>query len=157
MNEYQIALIVSWCFGGVSIIAYLLSWCCQWAWAWVDDSKMDEENWLSSKVSISQWRYPVYKTTGELAGYAKDKKHKGIKGVLSLTEGVDFIRPQYRCGYLFAGALFSLAPFLSLVAFKVYPVAIASAMLVLIAFMGRFSRRHKKMFDEHTKDKAAHQ
>lgn len=39
---------------------------------------------------------------------------------------------------------------------KLYALALFVASLVAIAFVARFARRHKKLFDKHIKDPEAH-
>lgn len=48
------------------------------------------------------------------------------------------------------------APTIIYLALKFYPVAIAASILVLMAHIARFARRHKKLFDRHIKDPLAH-
>jgi hypothetical protein len=49
-----------------------------------------------------------------------------------------------------------LAPIVATAAFLFYPIAIAAGLLVLIAHIARFAKRHKKLFDKHIKDPLAH-
>jgi hypothetical protein len=37
-----------------------------------------------------------------------------------------------------------------------YPLTLTGATLCLVAFLARFARRHKKLFDKHLKDPEAH-
>jgi len=168
MNEYQMAMLVGVCLFGAGVAAYIFSWIAQWAWAWVDDSKTGKKNWISSKVTLSRWKYPVYnKCEAELEengtdglsvfGYAKDKKLNGCS-VHGLIEEEDYIYtwriPLGSYPYIIISFLF--APIFCVFAIKAYPVTIGIATALLLAHLARFSRRHKKMFDEHVSDKNAH-
>lgn len=167
MNEYQIAI---WC--GVTIaalwlVAYILCWIGQWAWAWVDDDEIDSSNWLAGKIHFSKWKYPVYNNYGigleeavkenkKPFGYAKDKKHEN-KSIGKLTEGVDYkYSHSVGGGIITLSFLTSLLPILFVVSLHFYPIVLAVLILATIAWVARFSRRHKKLFDKHIQDKDAH-
>jgi hypothetical protein len=137
MNEYQIASIVG-CVIAISwIVAYFLCWTGQWAWAWVDDSKVGSKNliidFLTKRAGYTDRDscvFPYYTPDGDSA------------------DGT----------WLFVRALLitSLAPMLSVLCVKFYPVALFALLFLALAWATRFSRRHKKLFDKHIVDKDAH-
>jgi len=137
MNEYQIAGLS---FAGIIALwhlAYILCWFIQWSWSWVDDSKMGKVNTLVRKVA-------------HLSGFEDydgcwDYKHKKSEG------RSDGFGPFYAITF---GT--GLLPIVLVVAIEFYPIALSIAVLILMAHLARFSRRHKKIFDEHVKDKSAH-
>jgi hypothetical protein len=162
MNEYQIASIVGGVIAVGWFVAYVLCWLGQWAWAWVDDSEVGKRNWLASKINFSKWKYPVYLYSESFEngdkphGYAKDKKYNNTK-CGGLREGVD-----YKYGFNTYGGIISttfitsLIPMFAVISFNLYPVTLAFLCVALIAWVARFSRRHKKLFDKHIVDKDAH-
>jgi hypothetical protein len=78
--------------------------------------------------------------------------------VNNLKEGCDYIYRwrtplgSYPC--LVVASFF--APMVCLFAVTAYPITIGVLTVLLLAHLARFSRRHKKMFDEHIEDKNAH-
>jgi hypothetical protein len=158
MNEYQMAIIIGGGITALFIVAYLLCWVCQWAWAWVDDGKASDKNWIAKKVRFSRWKYPVYlgDNREKPFGYAKDKKHEG-KSVSGLDSGVDYHCTHNVYGGYFSAALLSfLLPASVLIAAKFYAVTLIILVVMLIAYLARMVIRNQKMFDEHVKDKKAH-
>jgi len=168
MNEYQIAWIIGACVSGAAVAAYIFSWIAQWAWAWIDDSEIGKRNWVASKIQVNAWKYPVFNASEReikeygadqlrVFGYAKDKTLEN-GSVHSLEEGKDYIYTWRVPLGSFPGVVFAcfFAPIACLLAIKIYPVTIGIATALLLAYLARFSRRHKKMFDDHLSDKAAH-
>ena len=158
MNEYQIAIFASGLIAAFIVVLYIL--------CWVDDSEIDNENILSKHMTLrrfSKWKYPVWdgrKTDYEKPfGYAKDESLND-SSVHDLREGVDYLYdwrfPVTLGGFLSSTVIVSLMPIISLLAFKFYHVLIPILSLFLLAHLARFARRHKKMFDDHVKDKDAH-
>jgi len=137
MNEYKIAILC----GGIIVIgwivAYVLCWIGQWAWAWVDDSKVGQRNlivkYLANKNGFDDYHGSVFDYKGKKKGYSD--------GLWS------FMR-----AFLFTVTL----PFVLLMTIKLYPIALAILCMALVAWVARFSRRHKKLFDKHIVDKDAH-
>lgn len=167
MNEYQIAVVCGIGLGLCWLLAYLLCWLGQWAWAWVDDSEISLENWLAKRVNFSKWKYPVHNDYGEALkraakngkkpfGWAKEKKHEH-KSVGELKHGKEYVYSHERVPGILSLILLSMAlPMFVLIAFKLYSVALIILTLMVIAWVARFSRRHKKLFDKHITDKEAH-
>lgn len=166
MNEYQIAIFASGFIAAFLVVLYVLCWVGQWAWAWVDDSEIDNENILSKHMTLrrfSKWKYPVWngrKTDSKKPfGYAKDESLND-SSVHNLREGVDYLYdwrfPVTLGGFISSTVIVSLMPIISLLAFKFYYVLIPILSLFLLAHLARFARRHKKIFDDHVKDKGAH-
>lgn len=167
MNEYQMAFGLgasAFCFVGV---AYILCYVCQWVWSWVDDGEMSSVNWLCEKTRLTKWKYPVYNAHGDCLrrkrdrgdkpfGYAKDKKNKN-KGVSGLIEGKDYVY-SFNLSTTCLPFMFSLLalPMAALIAFKLYPVTLFIGTSIAVAYLSRFARRSKKLFDKHVTDKDAH-
>lgn len=169
MNEYEMALGVSALVFITCIASYLLCWAVQWSWSWVDDSEISSENWLAAKCKWAEWKYPVYNAYGqgleeavknnkEPFGYAKDKKHKN-KGVGELVHGTDYVysRSFKLDSHLPVMMLFlSMLPILLVIAFNFYPLTLSIISTAMIAYLARFARRSKKLFDKHVTDKDVH-
>ena len=154
MNEYEIAVVVGSCLAVLWFVAYVFCWIGQRAWAWVDDSEAGD-NWFYSKIISSfkgRHKYTVRWANGKIYGYIKNKADHGKHfGDVNESE----IRGQFTfISLTFLIPMFS--PIIALGAFKLYPITLSIAVLCAVAYLARFTRRNKKMFDEHTKDKNAH-
>ena len=139
MNEYQIAAIS--CIGLMAfwLVTYLLSWGIQWAWSWVDDSEIGKRNWIVRK--IAHWRGYEDRDT-----YISSFLYTDKSGDMS-----DGSNPFFLVAFVT-----SIIPMTLVLSINFYPVALSVLTLTLIAHVARFSRRHKKIFDEHVKDKSVH-
>lgn len=139
MNEYQICIAVGGCIAAFVLASYVLCWIGQWVWAWVDDSEIFECNVLIYCVMVKALRY---ESSGGVWDYIKDTK--------SGTRKSD--------GLIAFALLLSLSavPLLSYLSFVFYQVFLCTASVVAIAYLARFARRHKKLFDKHVKNEDAH-
>lgn len=121
----------------VWVAALLIGWIFVGAWAWIDDS---------NKVSHN----PVVVFAMRLFGYKKQNSnlypYVNSKGI-----GADCFLATVPCAL---GAF--LTPAIIYISVKFYPVPIAIVIFILLAHLARFTRRHKKVFDEHIKDNSAH-
>jgi len=152
------------------VAAYFLCWCVQCCWAWVDDSNVSHNNWLSANVAPSKWKYPVYNGYGQSLdravknkekpfGYAKNKDFSGtgINDKQSLERGVDYKYSHDVYSGLWVVALASsIAPVALLVAYSLYAITLFFVSTALIMYISRMIVRHKKLFDKHIKDTDAH-
>ncbi|MEQ4254280.1 hypothetical protein [Pseudomonas syringae] len=110
-----------------------------WAktWGWIDDSKPGRNPVLELMARLRGW---VPYTT-EHGGYFWWKDKEGAT------------KCDVVFAYAFTAFLLPLATFLSI---KFYPVLLTALTLLLLAYVARFARRHKKLFDKHLKDPEAH-
>ena len=169
MNEYEIAFYCGIGLSAFCIIAYVFSWIVQWTWTWVDDGKAPETNWLVDKTAFSKWKYPVHNDYGEelerkakadskcnAFGYSKEKENNH-KSVHELRHGEDYLY-THQLSSMYSWIVLGAIPLPMIVIFlyDVYPVTLTIGVLIVLAHLARFSRRHKKIFDEHVKDKSAH-
>ena len=107
-------------------------------WAWIDDSEEGRNPILESLAKLRGWTQ--YTTEGSSKYlWWKDKKGETQADVLLPFAFADFFAP--------------LAVFLSI---RLYPVLLTVLTLLVIAYVARFARRHKKLFDKHLKDPEAH-
>lgn len=140
-NAYQIAIgsgliiLAGW------IVAYLLCWIGQWAWAWVDDSKAGDNNVLISKILTKVFGLEYKKDR------FNDMEWHSKSGSRVFEYGL------YVCMFW---VLTSLIPLAIVLCIKFYYVALSLFSLCCLMFLSRFARRHKKLFDKHVKDKEAH-
>jgi len=137
MNGYEMAF---WCgviIALVWLLAYFLCWACQWAWAWIDDSKVNKANLIVSSLA----KFDGWDDDGTNSMYYS-KKGSGYE------EGFTVFL-KYSLGT-------SVLPVLSFICFDFYTVTLCALSLIAIARLARFSRRHKKLFDKHVKDPEAH-
>ncbi|MEE5088416.1 hypothetical protein V2J74_27050 [Pseudomonas alliivorans] len=112
-----------------------------WAhtWAWIDDGKPGRNPVLELMARLRGWKPHTSEGSGQYLWW-KDRKGETQSDVLL---------------FFFPVAVFGpLVIFLSL---KFYPVLLTALTLAAIAYVARFSRRHKKLFDKHLKDPEAHQ
>jgi len=128
-----------WIIGSIlagSLLAlYFLSWLVQWAWAWVDDSKMAERNKIIDFIMFNLCKFEKGKYL-DLFPYEKNGDIADGSGVFVILMTILFLTPP-TIVYLWELVLFAIG-------------------FILLANLVRFSRRHKKLFDEHLKDKSAH-
>lgn len=123
--------------GAAWVLTYVGAWFWAWTWAWIDDSKTPRNNPIINKLMLSRgwqpnesWRCYAYHRGNDEADGA------GIFfGIL---------------GLLISG------PLVAALGLFLYPLTIGVALLFAIAHLARFARRHKKLFDKHLKDPAAH-
>jgi len=139
INAYGIAFIVGILLSTCWFATYLLGWYVQWLWSWIDDSKVGRVSAVNSYVF------------GKLFGYEEsDSRAWNYKE---------------RCGLYYSDGIvaffmvaFSLLflPLLVVAASDFYHVTITVLVAAAVAWVARFSRRHKKLFDKHVNDKEAH-
>ena len=145
MNEYEIAFTIGGCITVLWVVAYLSCWAGQWVWAWIDDSKTGGNNAILQWVMAKQgWKKTD--SSGGCWAYYKGKDYWDNNAVKS--DGAVIFFP--------VAVLLGFSPVIALSAFKVYPIALTIGVLIGIAFLARFARRNKKMFDAHVEDKDAH-
>nr|WP_314585550.1 hypothetical protein [uncultured Pseudomonas sp.] len=132
------ALSVGW------LITYLFANLARKAWNWIDDNDDPVK-----RNPILDWLMPRL-------GYQIDQQHLnyGGKYIWEKNNGKDTSN----------GDIAIFMPFLILLVFPtaiyiglwLYPVTLTGIALFLIAYLARFARRHRKLFDKHLKDPDAH-
>jgi len=138
MNEYEMAFIGGGVIAAMWIVVYLLCWCCQWAWAWMDDSKVYKAN-LIVYFLAKKWGFKdddtdcVYFSHPALEGYGE--------GAL----------PFFVSLWLTASI-----PFFLVLTFNFSVIALIVVSLVGSAYLTRVVLRQKKLLDKHMADKEAH-
>jgi len=154
-------IICSW------VAAYVISWASQYTWAFINDSRVGEINWLSSKINYSKYRYPVYSVWGgeELKtaikenhkpyAYSKNKEDKNKNSSHVNSDNYKWEFETYG-GILTVSVLTSLIPFCIVLAFEFYPVTLFAVTIAAVIYLARFAMRGKKMFDSHVNNKGAH-
>lgn len=135
MNEYEIAITVGVCLAAMWVLAYILCWIGQWAWAWINDSEVGKRNKMVEVIALRVG----YEIVDYIYMYRKNLRD---------TDGE---APFFICG-----AALSISPLAMVMAFSYYPVSIGVATAATLAFMARFALRHKKLFDKHIVSKGAH-
>jgi len=131
------ALIIGGCLSAAWVAIYIFSWLVMWAWAWVDDKKADNANVILSFIMIRLFNF-------DKAEYGYFIYQKGAER----SDGVIAFNVSLLC--------FFLAPILITALIDFNQVTLFIVATVLLAFLARYTRRHKKLFDLHIKDKAAH-
>ncbi|MDQ3203922.1 MAG: hypothetical protein M3Q94_17440 [Pseudomonadota bacterium] len=108
-------------------------------WAWVDDSEPGRNPVLEFMARLRGWT--PYDTKGISSTYLwwKGKKGEQQPDVLLMFFPITIFAP--------------LAIYLSV---KLYPVLLTALTLMVVAYVARFARRHRKLFDKHLKDPEAH-
>lgn len=145
MNEYEIAFSVGAGLTSLLLVACIFYGIGRRAWAWIDDSKIKKTSGLINWVMLKRgWKETDL--SGGCFTYYKGKDY--WDDFADKSDGIVIFIP-----ILLVAAL---SPILSLLAFKVYPITLTIGTLVGIAFLARFARRNKKMFDAHVEDKDAH-
>jgi len=166
MNEYEISF---YCGGAILLVwlfAYLFSWAVQCAWAFIDDSKVSERNWFADKVEFSKYKYPLHNEYGEGLerairekqkpfAYSKNKrdKDKRYQDVAEKDKKYDW---QVYGGIFTTAMLSAWIPFAIVLSFNFYPVFLFLTSSFAVAYLSRFARRSKKLFDKHVNNKEIH-
>lgn len=143
MNEYEIASIVGGAIAIGWILAYVFCWIGQRVWAWVDDSEAE-------KVS------PLICWIAKSLGYLRVKKDWDSDFIWKTKGQSDSGSTWGFTPFIKMLLLTSFMPIALILSIKIYPVAISLLIAAVIAWVARFSRRHKKLFDKHIVDKEAH-
>jgi len=143
VNEEYFPVVVSVFIFALWILAYVSCWVCQWVWAWIDDSEVSDR----SKMIDLLMRLYGYKVRESY--YHSDGAYiKKLK-----------VCSTYACGashsFLSLGALCAL-PWVIYASVLFYDVAICLVIIVMVIFLSRYARRHKKLFDKHIANKDAH-
>lgn len=145
MNAYQIFswVDITFCISIFLPILWLILIICSYftvvVWNWIDDG---------DKKEIFN---PVIKNIMFKLGYQLNKNW----AVYTYQHEVKGESDGWHV--LFGGfALCITIPWVILFSLVFYPSTLAIALLVLIAHLTRYARRHKKLFDLHIKDKNAH-
>lgn len=132
---------------GVSFLTFLswvmiliLGWLSVKVWAWVDD----QDGVLYNPVIVLCMYIVGCKKREYYNGYGYAYQNKDGGGIDSFPV------------FIFSLLISAIIPSLLYLCFIFYPIPIAIMILVLLAKLARYARRHKKAFDEHIKDKNAH-
>lgn len=144
LNAYEIAIgsgviiLAGW------LVAYILCWVGQWAWAWVDDSKAGENNLIVKLILEKIFEFKFEQNPG----------YKYVKDIAWVKGGK---KSEYRELYVFKFCFMTASiPLFIVLTLDFYYVALTIASISLLAILARFARRHKKLFDKHIVDKEAH-
>ena len=133
---------IPWIIGGilaVSLLAiYLLSWIAQWSWAWMDDAKTSERNKLMDFIMLDVRKFKERKDVGYVSCFPYEKGSEIADGMGTFL------------------ALMAILFFIPAIIVYLWELVLFILCLILLANVVRFSRRHKKLFDEHLNDKKAH-
>lgn len=166
MNEYEISLV---CGGAILlawIAAYIVSWGAQCAWAFIDDSKVNDSNWLESKINFSKYKYPLHNKHGE----GLERAIKEGQKPFAYSKNKDDTNKRYQevddkdkkytfntYGGMWSVVLVtSLIPFFVVLSFNFYSITLFITSSFAIAYLSRFARRSKKLFDKHVNSKEIH-
>jgi hypothetical protein len=107
-------------------------------WGWIDDSEPGRNPVLEFLARLRGW------TPYTTEGYSKYLWWKDKKGEQ---------RPDV---LLFFFPITMFAPLAIYLSIKLYPVLLTFVTLAVVAYVARFARRHRKLFDKHLKDPEAH-
>lgn len=145
LNEYEMAglstiiLIIITVVGILSISIY------NQAWAWIDDKEETDRNFIISKLyDTGDWKY-----YGGYWRYYKGNSYKERTDQCdTVEEGINRV--------MVLTYLLLFTPISILLLAKIYIITLTLLLLGVIAYLTRFARRHKKLFDKHVVDKEAH-
>lgn len=168
-NLYQSAVVVGGCIFVLCILAYILAWFGNYAYAWLDDSKVGKKNLfgeLLKKLDPAvdrKFKYGVYcylfKRDSDNGDYGKFSSNKEDEGKhfadcnqSNLMSSKSICRPNF----IFTTTIVSLLPLAVIIILDFIVVSLCIAGFALSAHLARFCFRHKKLFDKHLTDKKAH-
>lgn len=120
------------------VALYFLSWGWARTWAWIDDTEAPKNNPMIKSI---MFRMGWVESTNKWTSFSYEKG-KGS------SDGAE--------AFFWPLIIVFLGPMLAVIAFKLYPVTLTAVTLYLLARLARFARRHKKLFDKHINDPAAH-
>ena len=107
-------------------------------WGWIDDSEPGRNPVLEFMARLRGWTQ--YDTEGSSKYlWWKDKKGESQPDVL-----------------LFFFPITIFAPLAIYLGITLYPLLLTALTLLVVAYVARFARRHRKLFDKHLKDPEAH-
>lgn len=109
-----------------------------WVWSWIDDSDTPKYGVITLKVM-------------KILGFEKSDRWSAYEFTDSAGNDSDGAIAIYLPAFILL-----VSPFLIVLGVTLYPVTLSAFGLYLTARLARFARRHKKLFDEHVKDKSAH-
>jgi len=133
MNEYEIAFMCNLITPIVWVLAYFLCWGCQWVWAWMDDSEMDDNNALVKFIALRSG----YEMNNS---YSHPYIKKGNKD--------DGVSPFFGA----AGCTMLMPWIIIFYAFGLFIVGVIG-----LAFITRLALRQNKILAKHINDKDLHQ
>lgn len=140
MNIYEIAGIIGVALGLLLIVAYVLCWCWQITWAWIDDGKCTRGNYIVKWLCYRSGY--VDRNASEFQFYTSSEHNRNIS---------DGAWPFFR-----AMLILMAAPLLVLVSCQFYPIALSLILAFGLAYICRFTRRLRKKFGSHVADDKAH-
>ena len=133
--------------------AYVLSWIIQWAWAWVDESKVGSYNALIKKLFPLDIR-EYHNATCE------ERKNGWFTGYYGkeYTKFVDSDRVGYTNIYPSGFKYLIILPLIwfSMLCLNFWWISMWFAMAFTLAFTMRMARRGQKLLKAHINDKDAH-
>lgn len=135
-NEYQIASALGIIIAIGWIVAYLLCWAGQWAWAWVDDSEMGKRNLMIKFLMTKLW------------GYKLKDNYFLYQTQYSVSDGDG--------PFFLTGISTAFLPMSLLLCFNFYEMFLITMSIIGSAQLTRYVRRQQKLFVKHIKDKNAH-
>ena len=151
------------------VVGFVLSWIVQWSWSGVDDTIVEGGSWLWGNINLCKFRYPIFNNDNNGSredfkrgkkpfGYSKNKSDEGGScwEVNDKDQVYPWEAPMMIGGQIQVVFFTSLSPFIILTSITLYPLTIGIATTLSIAYLARFVRRHKKLFDKHIVDKEAH-
>jgi len=139
MNEYEFAMVLGFVLAVCVLLFLIGSAVTQRAWAFVDDSKVGNNNFAMVKICSLFGLKP--NSEGSCWNYSNEKNDKKSDGDVPLLKVL----------------LFSfLSPIFVLLAYKAYVITLFIFTLLILMFIARMAFRGKKLFNKHIKDKDAH-
>jgi hypothetical protein len=131
-------------------VVFLLATIWRFAWAWMDDATPRSINFLHEKIIRWRgWRPREEVSPGGAWRYYKNFSAQPQK-YDDITDSVDNIIASI---HVIVITTLIVGP---ITVFYAWQFLLAAAVLYATALLARYSRRHKKLFDEHLKDQNAH-
>ena len=156
LNNYNPFVITGIVLSCLWLGAYILSWVIQWAWAWVDESKVSRNNWIASIFSGNLKKDGWYENLAFNYLPSSFYKYNQYKNGQCVSKNDHY--HEYIIGKINTLGYFSILPLIwfGMLCLNFWYISLYFVLAYGIAFTARMGRRGQKMLKAHIEDKNAH-
>ena len=141
--------------------AYILSWLIQWAWAWVDEAKVDKGNWVVNLFERAKPTLPDGWVRTNASYIYSQYDEDGVRlnrtdNISRILSGKDLERYVAWDSDFYNYVFFLPLIWISMLCLNFWYISMYFGLFFAIAFSTRMSRRGYKALTAHIADKDAH-